>query len=297
MREYSRVSPSFWVGNTGRQIRSLGTECQVVAMYLLTSPHSNMLGLYYIPIPYISHETGIPFEGASKALRSLENVGFCHYHSESEVIWVVEMAKYQIGETLSENDKRVKGVENELERVPKCPLIKDFIERYGEAYHLKFKPENASPSEAPSKPLRSQEQEQEQKKKKHTSDSGESNSAASERKPKVFHGKVIATYHRLLPELRVVAPTRWPGSKRERALDTRLRESEAHRDGSFWRWFFCAVRTNPHWMGGNDRGWVADLGWLLERRNFDKVIEWGETHPEAVERELSRWYPEEVMSA
>lgn len=132
--------------------------------------------------------------------------------------------------------------------------------------------------------------------KRHTSDSGESNPAGVEPKPKAIHGSIIATYHKLLPELRVVVTARWPGSKREKALDSRLKEHEQHRTPEFWRWFFCAVRTNPHWLGNNGREWKADLGWLLERRNFDKVIDWAESNPDAVDREMARWYPEEVAA-
>ena len=297
MREYGKVSPNFWVGKTGKEIRALGLESQIVALYLMTCPHSNMLGLYYMPLPYISHETGIPFEGASKALRSLESVGFCTYDEGAEMVFVFEMAKHQIGESLDARDKRVKGVRNELDRLPKCLLINDFIERYGSAYHISADEFEASPSEAPSKPLRSQEQEQEQEQKKeHSSDSGESNPAGVEPKPKAIHGNIIATYHKLLPELRVVVTARWPGSKREKALDSRLKEHEQHRTPEFWRWFFCAVRTNPHWLGNNGREWKADLGWLLERRNFDKVIDWAESNPDAVDREMARWYPEEVAA-
>ena len=58
MRDYAIVSPRFWIGTTGRELRRLGPEVQVVALYLLTAPHSNMIGLYYLPIPTLCHETG-----------------------------------------------------------------------------------------------------------------------------------------------------------------------------------------------------------------------------------------------
>ena len=38
-----------------------------------------MTGLFYLPIPTIAHEIGLPLERASKALRSLSEVGFAFY--------------------------------------------------------------------------------------------------------------------------------------------------------------------------------------------------------------------------
>ncbi|MCR2581744.1 replication protein, partial [Salmonella enterica] len=90
--------------------RAAGMEAQIVAMYLLTSPHANMLGLYYCPTMFIAHETGLGLEGASKGLQRAIEAGFCEYDEASEVVWVIEMASYQIGEALKPNDLRVKGV-------------------------------------------------------------------------------------------------------------------------------------------------------------------------------------------
>lgn len=74
MRDYAKVSPRFWLGETGKELRKAGAEAQVVAFYLMTSPHANMLGLYYLPVLYLAHEnrawSGRGFEGASKGCRS-----------------------------------------------------------------------------------------------------------------------------------------------------------------------------------------------------------------------------------
>ena len=77
MRSYSVILPSFWTGETSREIKKIGVEARAVALYLITSPHANMLGVYYLPISYISFDMGIPIEGTSKALQSLCEIGFC----------------------------------------------------------------------------------------------------------------------------------------------------------------------------------------------------------------------------
>ena len=165
MRDYSRVSPQFWIGETGRRIRSLGSEAIAVAFYVMTCPTSNMIGLYYLSLPTICHETGLSEKGASKALRSLFEAQFCEYDGASEVIWVYEMARFQIADQLDPRDKRCKGLWRELLAYKNTLFFKRFYERYQQAFclpHVDFPPDDKSPFEAPSKPLRSQDQDQDQ---------------------------------------------------------------------------------------------------------------------------------------
>lgn len=93
--------------------------------------------------------------------------------------------------------------------------------------------------------------------------------------PTCKHNEIIQIYQELLPELPSIVIARYKGSKKETNLRARWKEDKAHQDLDFWKTFFGVVRTNPHWMGENDRGWKADFEWLLKRDNFDKVIQKG----------------------
>jgi hypothetical protein len=104
MRDYGKVSPKFWTGDTGKAIKKKGANAVIVAVYLMTSPHSNMLGLYYQPVLYMAHETGLGIEGASKGLAECIEAGFCVYDEASEMVWVIEMATYQIAAELKPDD-------------------------------------------------------------------------------------------------------------------------------------------------------------------------------------------------
>ena len=68
MREYAKVAPTFWSGETGKALRKRGVEGPLVALYLMSAPGSNMLGLYYQPVLFMAHETGLGVEGARKGL-------------------------------------------------------------------------------------------------------------------------------------------------------------------------------------------------------------------------------------
>lgn len=162
MRDYATVAPQFWLGKTGRELRKQGAEAQVVSFYLMTSPHANMLGLYYLPILYIAHETGLGLEGASKGLKSAIEAGFCSYDEDTEMVWVHEMAAYQVGKALKPGDNRCAGVRNEYSSLPENPFLSSFYERYKTDFHLNFKRESRHISEGASEGLGSQDQEQDQ---------------------------------------------------------------------------------------------------------------------------------------
>lgn len=87
-----------------------------------------------------------------------------------------------------------------------------------------------------------------------------------------LHREIIALYHELLPELRGVLVKRW-GGQRAQDLAARWREDDKHQDLAFWRWFFGQVRKDRFYLGENDRSWRADLGFLVQRKNFDKILE------------------------
>lgn len=156
MRDYAKIAGTFWTGNTGKALKAKGSEAVIAALYLVSCPVSNMLGLYWLPRMYLYHESGLGLEGGSKGLASAIEVGFCAYDEASEVVWVKEMAAWQIGDVLLPADNRVKGVQREYDTLPENPYLTAFYERYATAFcmtscrgkHKALK----RPSKAPTKP-------------------------------------------------------------------------------------------------------------------------------------------------
>lgn len=137
MRGYARVAPQFWTGDTGREIRAAGADTQRVALYLMTCPSSNMIGLYYLPLPTLAHEVGhLDVIGASEALRSLEHIGFSFYDEMAEVIWVEQMARFQIAEELDADDKQIKGIMRQLAEFKNHRFSQAFHGYYKDRFHL-----------------------------------------------------------------------------------------------------------------------------------------------------------------
>lgn len=151
MREFGKVGPTFWTRGTGKALRG-HPEAQIVALYLMSAPTSNMIGLYYLPVEVIAHDTGLPLEGASKGLRRAFEGGFCTYDEASEMVFVHTMAPRQLGlddgEALSPKDNRVKAIVK-LMRECGCTVLLD-------AFHSLYRDRLCLPSpwwEAPLKGL------------------------------------------------------------------------------------------------------------------------------------------------
>ncbi len=173
MREFSTIYTSFWTGDTGRQITALGCEATTLALYLLSSEESNMIGLYRLPIPLISHRTHLDADSIRGYLARFAELNFAHYDERNEIVWVTTMASWQVlraakGEdALKPSDKRVKGIKRLLWSYRKCPFYQPFLDRYGMIFCLIDAPEtkaedsaqvengkgHRSPLQAPSKPL------------------------------------------------------------------------------------------------------------------------------------------------
>lgn len=157
MRDYAKVSPAFWTKGSGKALRG-DRDAQIVALYLVTCPSANMIGLYYLPMTLLVHETGLTTKGASEALARVSNSGFAYFDPDSELVWVPNAAAYQIGDTLSGGDLRKKGVLRELYQYRTHRFSLEFFDRYSGPFGL----EEPEWLDRKLKPLPSQDQDQEQ---------------------------------------------------------------------------------------------------------------------------------------
>lgn len=163
MRSYAKFSPRFWTGETGKSIRQLGADAQALASYLITCEQSNMIGLYYLPIPNITHHVAISTERCVELLDAFAHLNFAHYDYHKEFIWVTTAASWQLlsdeEEALKPRDKRVKGVQRLLRQLKRqgAPFLDLFHARYDSQLCLSAPTDTASehpasPSQAPSMP-------------------------------------------------------------------------------------------------------------------------------------------------
>jgi len=84
-----------------------------------------MSGLYYLPLPLAEHETGYEESKLKSHFDELDQKGLAKYDSQFELIWVVNMLKYQ-----AHNEKQLKAVAKHLDSLHECVIIKQFIDYY-----------------------------------------------------------------------------------------------------------------------------------------------------------------------
>ena len=307
MRDYAKVEPKMWHGATMKALRKC-PEGVIVGMYLMTSPQSNMLGLFSQPVLYMAHETGLGLEGATKGLQHCINVGFCSFDEDSEFVWVQEMAKYQIAPELKATDLRCKGIQKDYDGLPDNPYLGAFFDRYAAVFHLTNRRGIGGASPTPSKPLRSQEQEQEQEQEQAQDEKpgaaaplppaaptatgdqplltlvGEEAPAET---PPCPLKQLVGMYVARLPELPKPRYELWKDGDGAEATRQRwkwlLSKAATREDGSRYAenaaqaldWFgryFDAVAASDLLMGRKGK-WRADLAWLMKRENFTKVVQ------------------------
>ncbi len=135
MREYGLISTKMWTRGSGKRLRGNAVAI-AVACYLCSAPESNLIGVYYCPLPTMAHELGFTVEEVTRALEAVELAGFAFYDHASEFVWVPNHAEMEIGPSLRQFDKRRKRIEAELRSIGHHRFVEAFRERYGEAYQL-----------------------------------------------------------------------------------------------------------------------------------------------------------------
>jgi hypothetical protein len=134
MRKYGVTPTSFWF-DKGTNIRGNGNAMSM-CWYLMTSPHSNMIGIYHLPMDYIKIDTRLTEEVIRETLHILREANFAFYDEGANTVWIPSYAAVQVAPTLKPGDTRVRAIKRELDKTDHFEFKKQFLERYGEIYHL-----------------------------------------------------------------------------------------------------------------------------------------------------------------
>ena len=149
---YATIHTKVWQDSKFRGLDSMG---KMMFMYLLTAPHSNMIGYYYIPKLYMAADTDMPMDEIDRALDALVDAGMVLYDSDSNMLLLRQFLKYNP----LNNENQVKGALQLLGELPESPLVVEFysgIEAHCPDHTERFRDackSHTSPSEAPRKPL------------------------------------------------------------------------------------------------------------------------------------------------
>lgn len=111
MRIYGSIQISFWENS---DIQSLSDQSKLLAIYLLTGPHSNMLGCFRIPDGYITEDLKWEIKNSKNCFNQLSNIDFLTRDIQSSWIVVHQFLKWNP----IQNPRQGVGIQKLFDAVP-----------------------------------------------------------------------------------------------------------------------------------------------------------------------------------
>jgi hypothetical protein len=118
---YASVQVQLW---RHPKIKSLSRDARNLFVYLLTSPHSNMAGYYYLPLAYAVEDTGYPIDTVFDTLSILSEKHLVKYDVDTHVLLIRDYLEWN----KPKGPKQVGGVIAAAKNTPKSLLLQEFIE-------------------------------------------------------------------------------------------------------------------------------------------------------------------------
>ena len=288
MRDYGKVPTALW---TEPSFLGLSDQGKVLALYLLSSPHTTMIGAFRLPDGYVAEDLRWSQETVSERFRELFDKGFATRCEESK--WVV-VPKFCLWNEI-ENPNQAKAGIKLFHQVPDGSWVKPVLARALRDFAPKFPAEIWRPFETVDEglvqPFRNQEQEQEQKQEKESNPNGLLVDSANDADdliltpsvqsnrngpPDCPHQQIIALYHEILPTCQGIRE--WTPARAQH-LRARWNEDPKRQTLDYWKRFFEYVAQSDFLTGkagaghGRSQPFRASLDWIVKSENFAKIRE------------------------
>lgn len=246
MRDYGKVHTSFWSSET---LRDLDADAKLLAAYLLTSPHTTMIGAFHLPAAYACEDLGWDSERLRNGFKTLSEAGFSKYCEKTKWVWVVKFLEFN----RPENPNQWKAAAKIAAAIPASVSFKT------EAAETVAKPLNNTPVPAPaSVPVLKAERD----------------SAGYE--------PILAAYHSILPKCQAVSVL---GPKRKRLIAAAVKQAKQvcseqgwpYDAAEFWVGYFTECAADP-WLRGekpnpNNPEWKQKLETVIDETRFSAVMD------------------------
>lgn len=117
---YGKVFSGFW---TDDKMVEAPNDAKIIALYLLTGPHRNMIGCSRVPSEYLMGDLKYPIDRVSSALRHLSDMGFIIRDDRTGWTLICNQLKYDpLG-----NDKHAKAAARLALDVPKTSHVRNAL--------------------------------------------------------------------------------------------------------------------------------------------------------------------------
>jgi hypothetical protein len=125
---YQNIHSQIW---TDEKFIELSSDAKMLFIYVMTSPHSNSIGIYVLPKPYISCDLAWDIKRLLKPFEELLNNGLIFYDERVKLICVKNHLKYNP----IENENQSKAASKIINELPKSHLYQTLMEQLNKQYH------------------------------------------------------------------------------------------------------------------------------------------------------------------
>ena len=130
-RSYNIVRPGFWAWAKGKELSASARE---LALYCLTSPHTNGIGCFRLPIAYIAEDLGTVPATVRETVSELSKIGFLHHDDSTGWVFIPGFLDHNPIANINVGKSLMPFVEAVPRKAPFYRAFLDAIERSAERF-------------------------------------------------------------------------------------------------------------------------------------------------------------------
>lgn len=146
MRDYGKIHTSFWSSET---LSGLDTDARLLAVYILTSPHTNASGAFRLPDAYACEDLGWTPERLRNGFKTLSDASFARRCEATKWVWVCKFHEWN----RPDNPNIKKAIAKLVESIPASVEFKNEVAAAWCVSETVSKPLGNTPSPSPSPSL------------------------------------------------------------------------------------------------------------------------------------------------
>ena len=117
---YAKISARFW---RDERVARWTDDIRLLALYLLSCPHRNATGYYYLPLEYVVADLGWPAKRVRKSFDGLISDGFVAYDEKLRIVLVRRALKYDS----PANPNQTTAAVRQVGALPPSPLLETLM--------------------------------------------------------------------------------------------------------------------------------------------------------------------------
>ena len=128
MARYQKIHSQIW---QDEKFITLSQDAKYLFLYILTSPHSNSIGLYVLPKQYILADLEWDMKRLAKPFKELLDKEIILYDETVKIICI----KNQLKHNPLENENQTKSIAKIISTLPKSSIYSNILEQLSKRFH------------------------------------------------------------------------------------------------------------------------------------------------------------------